>query len=65
VKHFVFCISGGPLSWHLTADEKSTIRFQWPTTEIPKDQNLGDKELQARQHNDQQLRSLKAFIAAR
>ena len=34
-RHFVFYLSQGPLSWHLSEQERGEILAHWPTTDDP------------------------------
>ena len=60
LKHFVFYLSGGPLSWHLTKDEKADIKAHLPGN--GQDPST-DRTIQATAaHNLRTLEALQAFM---
>ena len=66
LRHFVFYLSSGPLSWHLTDDEKALIRSHWSLGE---DKSTGEECNPARdaahQHNQNELNMLRDFMRSK
>ncbi|MFT7641870.1 MAG: hypothetical protein ACI9G1_003621 [Pirellulaceae bacterium] len=64
LRHFVFYLSGGPLSWHLSEMERKRIRAHWPTDadfEEPSSKVTTARE-KARAFNAEQLSELRKFM---
>ena len=67
LQHYVFYLSGGPLSWHLTEDEKQLIRAHWPDDD-PKlaARRTDHPELAAAyEHNAACLKNLREFMQSK
>ena len=65
VRHFVFYVGEGPLSWHLTTYEKELIRLHWP--DYQSSYTISDADTKTRvenikKHNEETLEELKKFM---
>ena len=65
VRHFVFYVGEGPLSWHLTTYEKELIRLHWPDYQSSytiKDADTKTRVDKIKKHNEETLDDLKEFM---